>query len=64
MLIVTRKCQSCSIGSHFYSVNIATLYWEYETIASVYKGFNLREIREFSVRQRDYWYRFAIWKSK
>lgn len=48
-----------STGSHFYSVNLSDVYWEYEAIASVYKGFSLREIRDLAVRQRDFWYRMA-----
>jgi hypothetical protein len=42
---------------------MANLYWEYEAVASVYKGFSLKDIKEMAVRQRDFWYRMAKWRS-
>jgi hypothetical protein len=60
---VDQSYQSRSIGSHFYSVNAKILYWEYEAIATVYKGFGLSDITSMSVRQRDFWYRMAKWRT-
>jgi len=62
--IVKLKCQLLSTGSHFYSVNIGELYWEYEAIASVYKGFNLDVIQNMSFRKRNFWFRMAVWRNK
>jgi hypothetical protein len=31
-------------------------------VASVYKGFSLNDIRDMSVRQRDFWFRMAKWR--
>lgn len=63
MHTATLRSQSRSIGSPFYSVNAKILYWEYEAIATVYKGFSLSDIVNMSVRQRDYWYRMAKWRT-
>jgi hypothetical protein len=38
-------------------------YWEYELIASVYNGFNFKELQGMTVRQRRYWYEMAKWRS-
>lgn len=63
MHTATQRCQSRSIGSPFYSVSAKTIYWEYEAIATVYKGFSLSDIKRMSVRQRDFWYRMAKWRT-
>ena len=56
--------QSCSTGCHFYSANVTILYWDYDAIASVYKGFTFQELQDMTVRQRDYWASLAKWRSK
>ena len=63
MHTATLRSQSRSIGSPFYSVNAKILYWEYEAIATVYKGFSLSDITSMAVRQRDFWYRMAKWRT-
>jgi hypothetical protein len=62
--VAAKPCQFCSIGSPFYSVNLKILYWEYELIATVYKGFGLDDIKSMTVRQRDFWYRMAKWRNQ
>lgn len=51
-------------GSHFYSVNLTITYWEYESIASVYTGFGLNDLKNMTVRQRAYWNSMARWRNK
>jgi len=38
------------------------IYWEYEGVATVYKGFSLDDIRGMTIRQRDFWFRMAKWR--
>lgn len=54
---------SPSTGYPFYWVNVKYLYWDYELIASVYKGFNLSDMQLMTVRQRDFWFRMAKWRN-
>lgn len=59
---VTHHCPSRSTGSPFYLVDLRTVYWEYEAIATVYNGFTLQDLTSLTVRQRDFWYRMAKWR--
>lgn len=61
MAIADRMSGWLLIGSHFYSANIKHLYWDYNIIASVYKGFSLTEIKRMTVRERKYWNGMAKW---
>lgn len=59
---VEKHCRSRSTGSPFYSVELRTVYWEYEAISSVYNGFTFQDLTSMTVRQRDFWYRMAKWR--
>ena len=43
---------------------MTVLYWDYDAIASVYKGFNLTELTNMTARQRDYWASLAKWRTR
>lgn len=62
MPIATKNSRWSSIGSHFYSVNLTLIYWEYEKIASAYRGFGLNDLKSMAVRQRAYWFSMAKWR--
>jgi hypothetical protein len=56
--------QSCLTGPHFYSANLVVTYWDYDSIATVYKGFSLKDIKTMTVRQRSYWSAMSKWRKQ
>lgn len=63
VLIAEKRSLWCWTGSVFYSANIKTIYWEYELIASVYKGFTFADLKGMAVRQRSFWYAMSRWRT-
>jgi len=51
-------------GPHFYSADLVVTYWEYDSIALVYKGFSLKDIKTMTVRQRAYWSAMSKWRKQ
>lgn len=64
MPIAKSLSQSHSTGPHFYLANLVVTYWEYDSIASVYKGFSLGDIKSMTVRQRTYWSAMSRWRKQ
>lgn len=64
MPIAKSPSASRSTGPHFYSADLVVTYWEYDSIALVYKGFSLKDIKTMTVRQRAYWSAMSRWRKQ